>query len=1740
MPSPESPSAVASLKRANRFVFFLSLMGPLFAVGVIAGLYRTEMEDEWETLEGVAHAQASVFEAVGAFDARYSSQDVEGGSFAATLSQILQGQAVSSGFRETGRIWIGLEEEGVLRVYGGSRARLPAGTPLDPGSDLHDLLGRALKGEKGRAHIRGVEGQAVLAYFQPARLPGGTVGLLVKVDVREVMSGFLLGGIVAVLLGGGMILLGWGAFVRVARPGLEAYARLEKRFRTLLEGADVPILYTSEDGRILEANPAAAAFVGLDLETFLSRTVGDFLPDQGVFQQLREEAWSRGSLEARTVRVRTEEGDDRWALVTAVASTAGDPEEPAMQNLLQDVTQLKQTEETASRAREHLKAILAAAPVGLGVTVDRILREVSPHFCRMLGYQEEELLGRSARMLYPSEEEFLRVGREKYGAIRRSGSGVVETRMRRKTGDIIEVLLSSVALDPRDLSAGVVFTAMDVTEIRRVQDQVAASEARLRGFLDNIPGPAFIKGPDLRHLWGNRRTLELTDTDEETLTAATAGDILPAEQAEALTRMDEEVLREGRTVGPVEMKLGVPGRERWLSEVKFPIDLPDGTRHVGGVALDVTARIEAQAELRMAHTALNESQAIMIWADEEGTIEFVNRAGEEALGYRSGELVGRPLSLIDAAMESEGGQKALLDDLRKKGSGSGETRFIRKDGSPLPVLLSASVLESDGLLRFFGSALDISREVEIREALRERERQLQLVTDHVPAMVCRVDRELRYTFVNRAYQEFFHRPESEFVGHPVQEVLGEDLFSEVEHRIQAALQGVPQDFEAVFRSGTLRPRTLAVDYVPELDEGIGVTGFVATMRDVTEAREADLRIQESETRFRAFMDHFPGPAYLKDGDGNVHWANRWLVELSRPGPGEAMGDAVRRSLSPEEVARIREEDRAVLASGEATRPEEVTFQDGENSRWFQDIRFPVDLPTGQRLLGGLSVEVTEQRKAREALQVSEARYRSLFDANPLPYQSLSPEGAILAVNPAWCEALGYDREEVVGRSFADFLHSDDIEAFHVRFQEFQACGEAGGVRWRLRRKSGSFLWAAYHGRVAYDHHGAPLHTHCVFHDVTEEVRRAAVEEARVRLMDLMPTASSQSLTESMVDEAEGITESSLGFLHILDPREWRTEAQVFSTRTRGVCAAQEPPGHSSLDEAGAWADAARSGKPLVHNDPGEMELRGTLPEGHAPLKRQLLVPILRSGEVQAVLGVANKEEDYTEHDIAALQELANAAWDLLLRRQGEEALRESQERYRQLFEAVNDPVVIHGLEDGLPGKIVEVNSAAVEMFGYSREELLTMHPMDIQEGPRPEVAAEIVKQQVATGSATLTGGVRRKDGRVVPVEIRGRVFELRGKPLVISALRDVSAWQEAEDRIRAERDRAQLYLDTASVILLALDREGRIEMINRAGAEILGYPEEELVGRPWFETALPDGVAGTVRGVFESAIQGNLDGMEEYENEVLTRSGERRMIAWKNAFLVDDEGAVSGSFSSGEDVTEKRRALRELEISRNRLRMLAERLTEIREAERASLARELHDELGQVLTGTRMELGMLMDRLPDGLPESRSRLLTLRDRMDDNIRRVRDLATFLRPPVLDVLGLKESVKWLAEDLADRSSLAVELDLDWTGKGLAEGAKLHLFRIFQEALTNVLRHAEAGWVGIRLRLEEGWVIGEVEDDGVGISRDLAEDLNSLGLLGIEERIMVLGGDFTIQAGREGGTCLTFRFPLEQGQKRRETE
>lgn len=223
---------------------------------------------------------------------------------------------------------------------------------------------------------------------------------------------------------------------------------------------------------------------------------------------------------------------------------------------------------------------------------------------------------------------------------------------------------------------------------------------------------------------------------------------------------------------------------------------------------------------------------------------------------------------------------------------------------------------------------------------------------------------------------------------------------------------------------------------------------------------------------------------------------------------------------------------------------------------------------------------------------------------------------------------------------------------------------------------------------------------------------------------------------------------------------------------------------------------------------------------------------------------------------------------------------------------------------------------------------------------------------------------------------------------------------------------------------------------------------------------------------------------------------------------------------------------RELNTANEQLRALSARLLSIREEERTRISREIHDELGQALTGLKMDLSWLVKKPPADGQSLADKVKPMTDLINNTIRTVRKISTELRPGVLDDLGLEAAIEWLVEDFKNRAQIECVSFSHLNGAIIGSDLSTALFRVLQEALTNVMRHAGATRVTISLRNDDGLIILDVEDDGKGITERDVNDPRSLGLLGIKERALLFGGNAHIEGSAGKGTILVIKVPLPQ--------
>jgi len=247
----------------------------------------------------------------------------------------------------------------------------------------------------------------------------------------------------------------------------------------------------------------------------------------------------------------------------------------------------------------------------------------------------------------------------------------------------------------------------------------------------------------------------------------------------------------------------------------------------------------------------------------------------------------------------------------------------------------------------------------------------------------------------------------------------------------------------------------------------------------------------------------------------------------------------------------------------------------------------------------------------------------------------------------------------------------------------------------------------------------------------------------------------------------------------------------------------------------------------------------------------------------------------------------------------------------------------------------------------------------------------------------------------------------------------------------------------------------------------------------------------------------------------------------------DASGRITGHFGIQRDVTDRTRAAEELEQSREELRALAARLQAIREEERTRIAREIHDELGQALTALKLDLAWLGKQSPKSSSTSgefRTVDQSITKRIDETMQIVRRIASELRPSVLDQLGLEAALEYLVQDATRRTGITVKLDVGQEFPKLPDQIASHAFRIIQEALTNVTRHAKATRVDVSVRRAGKAIILGVADNGVGFAPDSLSGLRSLGLVGMRERALACGGVLLVQGKPGEGTSIVVTIPL----------
>jgi PAS domain S-box-containing protein len=366
----------------------------------------------------------------------------------------------------------------------------------------------------------------------------------------------------------------------------------------------------------------------------------------------------------------------------------------------------------------------------------------------------------------------------------------------------------------------------------------------------------------------------------------------------------------------------------------------------------------------------------------------------------------------------------------------------------------------------------------------------------------------------------------------------------------------------------------------------------------------------------------------------------------------------------------------------------------------------------------------------------------------------------------------------------------------------------------------------------------------------------------------------------------------------------------------------------------------------------------------------------------------------------------------------------------------------------------------------------------------------------------------------------------------IARLEKVEAERSRSEAARREsEEKYRNLIESTRDLIFIVDGKGTYTYANPQFERATGYLIGDLIGQPFTFLVAPEHIEATIRR-FKKGIRG--EDTPPYEADLINRNGSRVPVEFLVTTQYDTAGKAVGRFGIGRDITERRRAEEILKQQSRQLRILSARLSEAEELERKRIARELHDQVGQNLTVVGINLSIVKSKIPAGeMDVQKARLEDSMVLVEEITEFTRCLMSDLRPPDMDLLGLVASIGWYGERFSMRTGVDVVVEGEEIHPRPAADVENNLFRIVQEVLTNIGKHARAGCARVRVDVIDGMLRLVIADDGVGFDPSRApkaEARGGWGLMTMTERAEAIGGRFLVESKIGEGTRVTVEVPL----------
>ena len=807
-----------------------------------------------------------------------------------------------------------------------------------------------------------------------------------------------------------------------------------------------------------------------------------------------------------------------------------------------------------------------------------------------------------------------------------------------------------------------------------------------------------------------------------------------------------------------------------------------------------------------------------------------------------------------------------------------------------------------------------------------------------------------------------------------------------------------------------------------------------------------------------------------------------------------------------------------------------------------------------------------QRRLRESEEMAKALLNAPTDSSVL----IDPKGITLAVNEKAARELNDKVDRVVGKDLFSYFPEELATSRKEYVDRVIRSGEK--LRF-VEVLKGRYLDTTLY--PVFNDQGAVTRIAIYMSDITErkvaEERLQWESEITAALSELYkpliaPFTSMQDITSTILEWAKKLTGSMHGLVSSIDPQNGDNIVHTFSSMLDEQCTVEKekqkvvfPLGEDGR-YPGLWGHPLNTREPMLTNSPQEHPSSAGVPAGHIAIKRFMSVPVMLGQQLVGQIALCNKVTDYTERDLKAILRVAEFYALALQRKRVEDALQESEERYRSLFK---DTLSVMLLVDPESARIIDANNAACRFYGYSITELTNKKVSEINTLPGDQVDSHLRKAEQGEQNHFFFRH-RLADGELRDVEVYSGPIKVYGRHLIYSIVHDITdrkraeeALQKAheelerkveertaelrvandqlrmeiEERKRAEEtlseseERYRTLVESSSDAIMTMDDERSIVSCNPAFLEMFGYEKSEIEGK---HVRIIHSSDDSFR-FFSKENYGKIerDGFLRAEWNFRRKDGSIFPADIVSSILKSSDGSRKGFVVIIRDISLRKQ-------NEELIRLLTHQLLKAQETERQKISHELHDSVAQNLSALQIGIDTVFDDWPEAPPALKQKVAAMSSVLQASLKEVRDLSYDLRPASLDHLGLIQAILNHCEEFSARTGIETDFSAAGVDDGIMDAeTQITLFRLVQEGLNNVRKHSEATKATVRLVASHPHLILRIEDNGKGfdIEQRVVSALSEkrMGLQSMKERVGFLNGRMNIESNPRKGTKILIEVP-----------